>query len=447
MTSLDQLAELAELALRGLEKRGAGDAQAHAYLADARQVKFANNTLALASRWSTASLHLFASFGGRIVTTTVRQADSARVEEAVGTLEKMSKGLAPNEEFKGLSRGPFAKGAEPHYDPTLEEPGERPVELVERAVEAALREGAQRVAGVLELSTGEEFLATSAGFRGRSRGSGAYLSVRALVDGETSGAQALCARTLDRLPVEEAARRAGELASLAKTKAALGPGTYDTVWEPLPLAALLNRAGDSASVFSVEAGFSFLQDKLGKRVASEAVSLSDDATLPEGFLSTPFDEEGTATRPTPILERGVLKTYLHNASTALRHGTTTTGHAGLIAPHPWNLVLAPGSASRDELLREVKRGLLVTNVWYTRFQNYLTGDFSTIPRDGLFLVEDGEVVGAVRGLRVTDNLQRFLEGVALVGRDAQNIKSWEAETPTVTPAALVRGVRITASTR
>lgn len=199
-------------------------------------------------------------------------------------------------------------------------------------------------------------------------------------------------------------------------------------------------------MFSVEAGFSFLAGKLGKAVASEAVTFIDDATLAEGYSSTPFDAEGTTTRPTTILRNGVLETYLHNHSTAKRHNTKSTGNAGLVSPEAWNLVLKPGKAKEEELIAEVKRGLLVTNIWYTRFQNYITGDFSTIPRDGLFLVEDGEVKGAVAGLRVTDNMQRFLEGMRLVGKTAQNVKSWEADTPVLAPPALVEKVRFTAST-
>lgn len=443
----ENLARLAELSVTELVKAGATDATAGAYQGVKRQVKFANSALVLASAWSGESIHLFASFDRRIVSTSVREITQQGIKDAVGKLAKLSRQVEPNPEFEGLATGPFTAGKAPNYDQTLEEPGEKGVELVELAVQTAQQEGAKRVAGVLELHTSREFLATSAGARLESKDSGAYFSVRALVDKESTGAQALCSRTLSRLPVEAAARKAGQIAKLATTKATVAPGVYDTIWEPLPLAALLNRVGDSASIFSVEAGFSFLAQKLGKKVANEAVTLYDDATLPEGFSSTPFDHEGTTTSRKDIIDKGVLDTYLHNHSTATRHKTHSTGNAGIISPQPWNLVLAPGKTNQEKMVEGMERGILVTNVWYTRFANYLTGDFSTIPRDGLFLIEDGEVKGTLKGLRVSDNLQRFLEGMSCVAKEPVNIKSWEADTPTLTPSAWVDGVRFTASTK
>jgi len=446
MSEFEELTNLSERAVEKLQARGASDATAHAHLGTTRQVKFANNKLANHSTWSTAGISLFAVFRKRIVSTTVREHTVEKVDEAVNTLEKLSKAAAPNKEFEGLAKGPFKLGKEANYDKKLEEPGELGVEMVERAVEAARKEGAQRTAGVLELSAGKEFLATNHGARLETKGSGVYFSIRAMAEGEASGAQALCSRTLKALPLEKAATRAGELAKMAEKKAQAEPGVHETVWEPLALAALLNNVGSSASIFSVEAGFSFLTGKIGKEIASKQVTFLDDAAQKEGYGSTPFDEEGTATRETKIIEKGVLKTYLHNHSTAKRHKTKSTGHAGLISPHAWNLVLEPGKGTEEKMIREMERGLLVTNIWYTRFQNYLTGDFSTIPRDGLFLVENGEIQGAVGGLRVTDNLERFLKGISAVGKTAQNVKSWEAETPTLTPAARVETVRFTAST-
>ena len=57
----------------------------------------------------------------------------------------------------------------------------------------------------------------------------------------------------------------------------------------------------------------------------------------------------------------------------------------MISPVPTNLILKGNKGK----VFDIKKGIYVTNIWYTRFQNYVTGDFSTIPRDGMFLIEDG----------------------------------------------------------
>jgi len=98
--------------------------------------------------------------------------------------------------------------------------------------------------------------------------------------------------------------------------------------------------------------------------------------------------EGVPTQKTGLIENGICKNYLHNTSSARRHKTESTGNAGLISPEPWNVVFEKGNSKFDDMMEGIKKGLLVTNVWYTRFANYHTGDFSTIPRDGCYLIYD-----------------------------------------------------------
>ena len=89
--------------------------------------------------------------------------------------------------------------------------------------------------------------------------------------------------------------------------------------------------------------------------------------------------------------------------------------------------------------------MIVTNVWYTRFQNYATGDFSTIPRDGLFLVENGKVSGAVKELRISDNLLNILKNAVAIGNKPEQVFGWEVEMPVITPAVLVKDIHFTKS--
>jgi PmbA protein len=170
--------------------------------------------------------------------------------------------------------------------------------------------------------------------------------------------------------------------------------------------------------------------------------------VPTGYDSTAFDSEGVPTQRTEIITDGKLMTYLHNTSTAKRYKTKTTANAGLISPHHWNLVLEPGKKSREELIGQVKDGIYVTNIWYTRFQNYVTGDFSTIPRDAIFLIKNGKLSGSVKGIRITSNMLDILKGIESVGnaKESENIHAWEVDSSVITPPVLVKGVNITKPT-
>jgi PmbA protein len=142
----------------------------------------------------------------------------------------------------------------------------------------------------------------------------------------------------------------------------------------------------------------------------------------------------------------VLKTYLHNTSTAKVFKTKTTGNAGLIVPTPWNEEMDGGDRSKDELLEDMKRGLYLTNTWYTRFQNSAKGDFSTIPRDGIFLVQNGEIRQSLKDLRISDNAQSLLSNIAAVSKERQHVHWWEeAEPPSLSPYVLITGVHLTKS--
>ncbi|WP_456321235.1 metallopeptidase TldD-related protein, partial [Palaeococcus sp. (in: euryarchaeotes)] len=136
-----------------------------------------------------------------------------------------------------------------------------------------------------------------------------------------------------------------------------------------------------------------------------------------------------------------------NTSMARKYKRETTANAGLIMPRAWNIHVKPGDYSKEELFSEVKRGIYITNVWYTRFQNYVKGDFSTIPRDGAFLIENGEITKPIRNIRVSDNMQHILEGINALGKELYHIHWWEVDTPVFTPYVLVKDVGITKATK
>jgi len=146
----------------------------------------------------------------------------------------------------------------------------------------------------------------------------------------------------------------------------------------------------------------------------------------------------------------VLKTYLHNSITAKRHNTSSTANAGWVVPRPWNVVVQAGDRSDEELLAEVRRGLLVNNITYVRFQDYARGDFSAVIRDGVFLVEGGEIKTGVKGLRLSDNVLSMLGSVQALSEEARQTAHWWMEwgsPAVVTPIVLMGQVGFTVPTK
>ncbi|MGC9116384.1 MAG: TldD/PmbA family protein [Conexivisphaera sp.] len=407
------------------------------------RVKFYNNRVAISEIESADVAELYAVKSGRHALVSVEDLSDRGIEDAARALRSAL------EASPQVGRPPLPPPSvyehNGDFDPrTLEYDAPS---LVESAVSSALSSGARRVAGVLELGRLRASIRTSSGVDQSDDRSYALLNVRAFADegGQASGQGISVSTTPRRLDPAGAGRSAAELARLAASPCSLEPGTYDVIFAPTSAADLVQHVGAAASAYSVLSGFSFLEGRIGERVAPEWFSLVDHGQIVDGVGSRSFDDEGTPTRTNAIIERGTLRTYLHNTVTGAEFGVGTTGNAGLIEPEPRNLEVSPGDSSLDEMVREVRRGLLVTSNWYTRFQNYRTGDYSTLPRDATPVIENGEFRCSARGIRVSSNLLRDLGNLSMASRERRWVKWWEVEVPVLTPHLLVRGVRITAA--
>lgn len=442
-TGIDnEMINTTEYLMKKLLSAGADDVVLRASTGFGQHTKFANNAIVKTGTEEVSSIGIFFAWKGRIVETSLKEFTKAGADEIVRKAAAFAKHLPENKNYSGIADGPFKYKTLP-YDPKIASLGDVHSDIVEGATNTAQGVGAKRVSGVLETYDWKSFLLTSRSVEANDKGSSIYFSLRAFVDREASGHKVACSRKSSTVDFNKTAKAAAEIAVDVKTPV-LGPiGRFDLVFEPLPLADLLERVGGAASAFEVDAGLSFLEKKVGKQIGSKCVTFVDDGTVRNGYGSTPYDSEGVPTKKTPIIEDGELITYLHNTSTAKRYKTKTTANAGLIAPHHWNLVLEPGKHSRGDLIGEVKNGIYITNIWYTRFQNYVTGDFSTLPRDGTFIIKDGKLGPSVKGIRITSNMLELLKNVSAVGKDAENIHSWEVSSSVITPPILIKDVNIT----
>ena len=155
---------------------------------------------------------------------------------------------------------------------------------------------------------------------------------------------------------------------------------------------------------------SFLVDSLGKPVFSPRVSIDERPFEPQGMASAFFDEEGVATRERPIVRGGVVEGYFLGSYSARKLGMQTTGNAG--GHH--NLVVEPGKLDFRGMLREMGRGLLVTEL-LGHGVNPVTGDYSRGAAG--YWVEGGEIRFPVEEITIAGNLKAMFRGIAAVGND------------------------------
>ncbi len=406
-------------------------------------LRFSNDRMTVADLIDKTTVSIFIRESGRKAATTIGAGDAAKAVEAAESLVNELRRHGEGGDVP-LPPGPFTYRTA--RSPAVPMDIDAMAEMVAQAVDAAQGSGAARSAGSMRVANGHVWLSTTTGAEAETVLPEVELSMRSFSDEGSSGHGLMVGTSLDDIDTVKVGEEAGGYAHRSRRTVEIEPGRHDAVLAPMVFADIVSQVGSMASQFYVDMGMSFLQGKEGEQIASPLLSLDDDPTLEGTLGQRPFDDEGVPTRFNSILKNGVLQGYLHNSQTARDHGVDTTANAGLIAPHPFNLVIGKGKGDIDSLAEEMGDGLVVTNVWYLRYQNHATGEFSVIPRDAVFKVENGSIQGAVEGLRISDRIPSLLTNIESLGDDRKWIRWWEVDTPTFSPSALVRGVKFTRST-
>ncbi|MBI2121822.1 MAG: TldD/PmbA family protein [Candidatus Sungbacteria bacterium] len=183
------------------------------------------------------------------------------------------------------------------------------------------------------------------------------------------------------------------------------------VLDPEVSAEFIKTVAGAISGEAIYRKTSFLHGKIGTRIASSLLTIRDNATMPRGLGSHPFDSEGVVSGPaTTLINDGFLSSYILDSYSARRLDMTTTGHAGGIS----NLYLEADTHTPEEIMASVERGLYVTE-FYGHGINLLTGDFS-MGAKGLW-IDRGTFAYPVQEITVAGNLKNMLMDIEMVGND------------------------------
>ena len=438
-----KMAELHEKALKMLTDRGVEEAIVTLYETEESSVRYANNEPTVAFSENISTLTIYSSIKERCFVGSFENVSEDFLEKIVDDVVTLTKNTPPTPFYAPLPRGVFNYRAGKRVESRIRQLDEQLVSHVSEAVRASREAGAERSAGILYSSHMVEKLSSSTGLSLQEEFASLTLNHRAFASPEATGQWVSCSTSLEGFNPYEAGRKAGEIAVASLNPVLIDEGTYDVYMGPLIFANMMSEVARFASGFLVQIEMSFMTGKIGQKIGSEKITIRDDPTMPGALGEKIFDDEGIPTQKTIIIEKGFLRNYLHNSRTAKLAGASSTGNAGIITPHPWNIVVEPGNVKEENMMQKLGKGLYLTNSWYQRYQNYRTGDFSTIVRDGAFYVEDGKVKHPVKGIRISDNLQRIISNIEELSDRLYPIKWWEVTTPTYVPTAIIRNVRIT----
>ncbi|AGZ46015.1 TldD/PmbA family protein [Actinoplanes friuliensis] len=322
----------------------------------------------------------------------------------------------------------------------------RPVEAFDEATAAASpRERAERVRDFVQAADGLE----TAGFCRTAYSSGGFVNTagqsvegraaEAAMDGiaRLDGADGVSRRASEHLADLDGAALGARAAAKARAGGRpieLPPGRYEVVLEPTAVADLLSNLatfGFNGKSFAQHQSFA----ELGTQQFDPAITITDE---PLG-ATLPFDLEGTPRDTLVLVRDGITTAVSHDRTSAAEAGATSTGHASGSSrswgPIAANVRLAPGpatgaaadtgdgptAASARALVSGIRRGLLITDFWYTRVLDQKSLVITGLTRNGVWLVEDGEVTAAVGNMRFTQSYPDALGPGSVLGIGAEAI--------------------------
>lgn len=397
---------------------------------------------------------LYVTSKNRIVVINIDDLSDSTVVAKIKEARNATKYVLAKDDYFGIAEGPFKYRSRPDADRLIKDSSnDKLADIAYTAINEATANGASNTAGMLHTYYGEHDLATSRDVQAESTSTNARFTLRTFSDFGSYQDVHVSSR-LSGLSPMQLGQQSADMSRSMRDTGRIKTGTYDIIYMPASGGSLLSDITEYALISNIETG-SIFTDKLGQKVASKDMTIYDSGDNMDVPGSLPYDQEGYPTQTTKVIDNGVLKNYLHNCSTARKYKTKSTGNAGLVDPDTNTMVFDHKKKVKDidALIKKVKKGVIVTNNWYTRFSNFVTGDFSTMPRDLAIYVENGERKFSIRqgsvasmiGIRVTDNFSRMINSVDSTTKDAVQATSWDADGSIyVTPPILVRDAKVTA---
>lgn len=325
-----------------------------------------------------------------------------------------------------LHSGPVASADLKLFDPVLRDmTPRRRRQICDEMMEIASADQRVRSVRTARWSDGwaEVFYTSTEGLRLWHSETGASCGVIVVMERDGAydmggfGIEACSAREIDHRAV---AAEALERVALSLGGEALPTGKYTVVLDPEVTAVLLEVIGELFLSQNIHNNLSMLKGRMGQKIASEAVTLIDDGTLPGKVGSSPFDAEGVPTTRTVLLAEGKVDAFLYDLKYAGKDGVPPTGNAvrspgSLPEAGLSNLFLVPGSGSAESFLEAPEKRLYVTDLMGVHTVDPISGDYSLGAKGALY--RSGEPVQAVAGVTIAGNLLDLLMRVISVGGD------------------------------
>ena len=181
----------------------------------------------------------------------------------------------------------------------------------------------------------------------------------------------------------------------------------------------------SINANNVQKNMSKLSGKIGERVASSLLTITDNGTLQHGLGSSSFDREGIPHKPISIIENGKLISYMYNTYTANKEKKLSTGHASggartVPGIGPTNFIIESGNVNYEDMISNIDRGIIVTR--FSGNANPVSGDFSGVVKGG-YLIKNGKIIKPIIETLIAGNMFEALLKICAISKETKWVYS------------------------
>jgi predicted Zn-dependent protease len=416
---------------------------------DMALTRFANNIIHqnVAERDAEVTLRYF--IGKQIGTASTNRLDQTGLDELVERARTNAKASPEDPNYPGLPEPQAYQHVAAWDAETANYSPEKRARAVGAVCQMAVEKG-MNSSGAFSTGSSDLVVANTRGvFNYHSQTNADFQTV--VMSDDSSGRAQESAWKADDLVVEALGKEAIETAARGHNPRKIDPGEYTVVLEHYvteDLLSSLNFYGMGAQ--SLQEGRSWMTDRIGKQVLSPLISIWDDGLDLHGS-PLPFDFEGVPKQHVDIVKQGVVMGPVYDRYSGAKMGKPSTGHATPInfrgfGPLAINLFMAAGDVSVEDMIASTKKGLYINRFWYTRLVHPRDCVMTGMTRDGVFMIEEGEIAYPVKNLRYTMPYVQALANVEAVGKASHLLVGEFGGISNNVPALKLTGFNFTGST-
>lgn len=383
---------------------------------DGGNIRYARNSVSTSGEDSNISLAVQSYFGKKAGSATINEFDDASLEKVVRRAEELARLAPENPEFME-PLGPQSYGPSKTWS--------------EATAKITPDYRAQAAANSIGPASAKDI--TAAGFLEDNRGFTAMMNTKGLFaynqatsvdftvtmrtnDGTGSGWVTRNFNDVSKLDTAEASKIAIDKALMSRNAKAIEPGKYTVILEPAAAGDLIGLMLFGMNARQADEGRSYLSKKgggtkLNEKIVDERVNIYTDPQHDE-VPASPWMPNGLARKKMDLIRGGVVKNLIYDRYWASQKNVEPV-------PLPGNRIMEGGSASLEDMIKDTKKGILVTRFWYIRAVDPQTLLYTGLTRDGTFYIENGVIKHPIKNFRFNESPVIMLNNLETLGKQVR----------------------------